>query len=183
MYTSALSGFKHAPALMHRYLPDLKLIYVVRHPMDRIVSQWRHRKGKYPSTKDFKSLMSSSFLRKLVVGCSLYHEQLERFREFYPDKQIHCLTFEDLVSEPHRTLTNLLQFLGAANGEEQVDQLLDGGKLPRENEAGEKGRTLIEPPEWTPQLYDKVLKVVQPDAEKILDYMEKPQGTWTFEVP
>ena len=42
MYSSQLKSFRHTPELMHRYIPDAKLIYIVRHPLDRIVSQWRH---------------------------------------------------------------------------------------------------------------------------------------------
>ena len=38
MYASGLHSFSKTPELMHRYLPDLKLIYIVRHPLDRIVS-------------------------------------------------------------------------------------------------------------------------------------------------
>lgn len=178
MYASALGSFQQAPALMHRYLPDLKLVYVVRHPLDRIESQWRHRRGRKRGTPRFEALLRSRHLRKLVVGCSLYHEQLERFRAFYPDRQIHCLTFEDLVREPHATLTELLDFLGASSRPEQVDLLLDQGQLPRVNEAGDKGRELVLPPTWSPKLRRKVVELLRPDAEKMLAYMNKPACTW-----
>ena len=32
MYTSQMKAFKDTPELMHRHLPKLKLIYIVRHP-------------------------------------------------------------------------------------------------------------------------------------------------------
>ena len=38
MYTSQMKAFKNTPELMHQYLPKLKLIYIVRHPLDRIIS-------------------------------------------------------------------------------------------------------------------------------------------------
>lgn len=178
MYASALNSFAQAPALMHRYLPELKLVYVVRDPLDRIVSQWRHRKGRQPRTRDFQGLMRSRHLRKLVVGCSLYHERLQSFRQFYPDAQIHCLTFEDLIAAPRPTLTALLTFLGASTAPEHIDLLLDDGRLPRVNEAGDKGRALVEAPAWTDKLRSQVLEVVRPDAERMLAYMGKPLDTW-----
>jgi hypothetical protein len=180
MYASALNSYAHTPALMHRYLPDLKLVYVVRHPLDRIVSHWRHRRGRQTRTSNFSALMESRHLRKLVVGCSLYHERLESFRIHFPDNQIHCLTFEDLISDPRATLTALLNFLGASSTEEHLNLLLDDGRLPRVNEAGDKGRAMISAPEWNPRLRQKVLELVQPDAEKILAYMGKPADTWTL---
>jgi hypothetical protein len=180
MYASSLSSFAHTPALMHRYLPELKLVYVVRDPLDRIVSQWRHRKGRQRRTPDFSALMSSRHLRKLVVGCSLYHQQLQRFRAFYPDTQIHCLTFEELIAQPRQTLTQLLTFLGADTRPEQVELLLDAGRLPRVNEAGDKGRELVAAPAWTPRLRQQVLDVVRPDAELLLTSIGKPLETWSL---
>ena len=177
MYASRLATFKQTPALMHRYLPELKLIYIVRNPLDRIVSQWRHVKGRKSDVKDFADLMRSRHLRKLIVGCSLYHQQLERFRAVYPDQQIHCLTFEDLVRQPKPTMQALLQFLGASD---QVDSLLDNGQLPRENVAGDKGREMISKPEWPVGLRRRVVKVIQPDSERMLAYMGKPADFWSL---
>jgi hypothetical protein len=178
MYASALKTFAHAPALMHCHLPDLKLVYVVRHPLDRIVSQWRHRKGRQTRTRDFSGLMASRHLRRLVVGCSLYHERLQSFRQYYPDTQIHCLTFEDLIAQPRPTLTALLNFLGASTAQEHIDLLLDEGGLPRVNEAGDKGRVLVPEPQWSEKLRRQVLEVVRPDAEAMLSYMGKPLNSW-----
>lgn len=178
MYASALGSFQHAPALMHRYLPDLKLVYVVRHPLDRIESQWRHRSGRKRGTPRFEAMLRSRHLRKLIVGCSLYHERLQSFRAYYPDQQIHCLTFEDLVRQPQATLTELLEFLGASTSPEHVQLLLDHGQLPRVNEAGDKGRRLIPPPTWPPRLRRKLAELVRPDAERMLAYMNKPACTW-----
>ena len=178
MYASALKTFAHAPALMHRYLPDLKLVYVVRDPLKRIVSQWRHRKGRHTRTRDFRYLMGSRHLRRLVVGCSLYHERLQSFRQFYPDSQIHCLTFEDLIADPRSSLTDLLQFLGASTAAGKVELLLDEGALPQVNEAGDKGRILVPEPQWNERLRRQVLDVVRPDAEAMLAYMGKPLDSW-----
>lgn len=180
MYASALGSFAQAPALMHRYLPNLKLVYVVRDPMERLVSQWRHRKGRKRRTPGFEAMLRSSHLRKLVVGCSLYHARLESFRKFYPDSQIHCLTFEDLISTPRPTLANLLKFLGASTAPKHLELLLDGGQLPRVNEAGDKGRALVAAPTWTGKLRSQVLEVVKPDAEQMLAYMGKPLDTWAL---
>ena len=180
MYASALKSSTNAPALMHHYLPNLKLVYVVRDPLDRIVSQWRHRKGRQPGTRDFSGLMNSGHLRRLVVGCSLYHERLQAFRKFYPDDQIHCLTFEELIAAPRPTLTALLSFLGASTDPANLDLLLDDGQLPRVNEAGDKGRAMVEAPAWTDKLRSQVLEVVRPDAEQMLAYMGKPIDTWAL---
>ena len=178
MYASKMKKFRHTPELMHQYLPNLKLIYLVRHPLDRIVSQWRHHRGRNPNSANFDELISNRHLRRLVVGCSMYYQRLMTFREFYPDNQIHCMTFEDLLSTPKQSLRKTLRFLGV---KPQVKRMLDhNGLLPRENEAGAKGRDHVEKPEWNAELKAKVLRKIQPDAEQMLSYMGKPLNYWNL---
>ena len=176
MYASGLHSFSSTPELMHRYLPDLKLIYIVRHPLDRIVSQWRHYRGRNPECADFSELMRDRHLRRLIVGCSMYYQRLSAFRRFYPDEQIHCMTFEDLLSSPRRSLRQMMRFLGV---KPRVKRLLDSnGQLPRENQAGEKGRGHVEKPQWSDGLKRRVLRRIRPDSEQMLAYMGKPIDYW-----
>lgn len=178
MYASLLNSYRYTPALMHRYLPDLKLIYIVRDPLDRIVSQWRHHRGRNPGCADFADLMRDRDLRRRIVGCSMYYKQLSRFRSSYPDAQIHCMTFEDLLSSPKQALREMLGFLGV---KPRLKRLLDsGGCLPRENEAGAKGRGHVEKPEWTPALRAKVLRQIRPDSKKMLHYLGKSSDFWNL---
>lgn len=176
LYASRMKSFRRAPQLMRRCLPHLKLIYIVRHPLDRIVSQWRHYRGRIPNCADFNDLMDNRTLRRLVVGCSLYNRHLSSFRAYFPENQIHCMTFEDLVDRPKRTLRGMLRFLGV---KPKLNLILENGyTLPQENIAGAKGRGHIDKPEWDPGLRQRVLKVVKPDAKKMLSYMNKPQNYW-----
>ena len=177
-YTSRMKEFIHTPELMHRYLPNLKLIYIVRNPLDRIISQWRHFRGRHPNCGDFKEIIRDLHMRRLILGCSMYFERLSKFREFYPDEQIHCMTFEDLLTTPEQSLQKTLKFLGV---EPQVKQMLDhNGRLPVENEAGAKGRGHVEKPKWGSKLKGKVLQRIQPDAEQMLAYMGKPLNYWNL---
>lgn len=176
LYASRMKSFRHAPELMRRCLPELKLIYIVRHPLDRIVSQWRHYRGRRPECADFGDLMDNRTLRRLVVGCSLYHRHLSSYREYFPDDQIHCITFEDLLNHPKRTLRGMLRFLEV---KPKLQLILDRDyTLPKENVAGDKGRGHVDKPEWDPALRKRVLKVVKPDARKMLSYMGKPISYW-----
>ena len=176
MYASKMKKFQHTPELMHEYLPHLKLIYLVRHPLDRIVSHWRHHRGRNPNCSQFNEIMNNRHLRRLVVGCSMYYQRLLAFKEFYPDDQIHCMTFEDLLNTPRLSLRKTLKFLGV---KPQVKQILDqNGHLPRENEAGTKGRGHVEKPIWNTELKEKVLRKIRPDAEQMLAYMGKPLNYW-----
>jgi len=178
MYTCKMKNFKYTPELMHNYLPNIKLIYIVRNPLDRIVSHWRHYRGRHPECGEFKELTRDQHMRKLILGCSMYFERISKFREFYPDEQIHCMTFEDLLYKPQESLQRTLQFLGV---DPNVEKMLDrNGRIPQENEAGAKGRGHVNKPKWGDKLKSKVLRKIQPDAEKMLAYMGKPLNFWNL---
>tara|TARA_B100000902_G_C27241449_1_gene880191 strand:- start:415 stop:1233 length:819 start_codon:yes stop_codon:yes gene_type:complete len=176
MYASRLIKYNNTAELMHLYLPKLKLIYIVRHPLDRIVSQWRHRKGRNPNTPDFNVAMKNPYYQRLIIGCSMYYKRLSEFRKFYPDEQIHCLTFEDLLNRPRHTLKKILLFLEVDQRHENM--LNQDKKVPLVNEAGEKGREYVEKPEWVEEIKEEVVKKIRPDARKMLAYMGKPRTYW-----
>ncbi|MEO1001869.1 MAG: sulfotransferase [Cyanobacteria bacterium J06638_7] len=177
MYASSLASFRYSPALMHRYLPGLKIIYIVRHPLDRLVSQWRHLKGRHPNFVDFNRFLAKRHAAKLLIGCSSYYARINSYRKYFHDDQIHCLTFEDLLAEPATELARLLRFLGAPV---QPQLLLNQGKLPKVNEAGQKGRTLVQAPQLSSRLRSRVVRELQPDSEAFLAYIGKPKNYWDW---
>ncbi|MBE9171826.1 sulfotransferase [Cyanobium sp. LEGE 06143] len=176
MYSSTLPSFEHTAALMHTYLPATKIIYMTRHPLDRLVSQWRHIKGKHPATREFYQLLETSRLQHFLIGCSLYYQRISSFRRYFPDEQILCLTFEDLLTSPQHTLQTVLDFL-ALPGE--AGQLLNGGThLPLVNEAGQQGRRYVDKPEWPWLMKWRVARRLKADTRKFLGYIDKPADYW-----
>jgi hypothetical protein len=90
-------------------LPDVKLIYVVRDPLERMKSHYRHevimgRENR--SAAEALSTESSYFYR------SCYALQLEQYQpHFWPDR-ILVVTSEDLRTERQRTMNRVFEFLG-----------------------------------------------------------------------
>jgi len=176
MYTSNSKKYRRSAKLMNIYLPEIKLIYIVRNPCDRLVSQWRHRKGRDQNTPEFNSITTNKRLRRLLVGCSMYYKRLSEYRKYYQDKQIHCITYEDFLSKPNEILENTQLFLGVEP--RSKDLLLENGNLPLENKAGEKGRVYVEKPKWDNEVKEKILQKIRPDAKEMLTYMGKSTDYW-----
>lgn len=177
MYASPLGSFRYTPELMHQYLPNVKIIYVVRHPLERLVSHWRHLKGRHPEYVPFERILSKRSAAKRLIGCSSYFARIQKFRKFFPDDQIHCLTFEDLLADPVAALSALLEFLGVTV---QPELLLDDGRLPRVNNVGDKGRAYVALPRWPAAMRRRTVDLLRPDAELFLDYIGKPKNYWTW---
>ncbi len=177
MYASSLREFRDAPGLMHRYFPGMKIVYVVRHPLDRLVSQWRHVKGRCPDYVEFERILFDRRAARLLIGCSSYYERINAYRRYFPDQQIHCLTFEDLIADPAVALGKLLAFLGLPP---QAQSILEAGNLPRLNKVGEKGRAHVSKPDWPSPMRASVIQRLRPDAEAFLAYIGKPKDYWNW---
>ncbi|MEM8504597.1 MAG: sulfotransferase domain-containing protein [Cyanobacteria bacterium P01_D01_bin.1] len=74
------------PALIAQHLPHIRLIYIVRHPLQRIESAWLHHicmRNSIPS--DFSQAVRE--FRPLIEG-TLYSRNLGEYRRYFADEQI-----------------------------------------------------------------------------------------------
>ena len=178
MYSSSYRSYQHTPQLIRHHLGIIPLIYLVRHPLRRIESHWRHWRGRINDCPPFNQLLESRLLKQRVVEGSLYHKQLMRYRQWFPAKSIHCLSTEELTAHPIKSLNAILKFLGQpANG----SALLFKGSLPLTNPAGSKGRRDIESPQWTAELKKRTIEIIQPDSEAFLKTLHWPDNTWQWD--
>ena len=91
-----------------RHLPDSRLIYVVRHPLERIESQWLHgmHAGWHPAN------FSQALDEPDLVDPSRYWSQIAAYREFFPDDRLLVLFFDDFKADPQAFLARCYGFLG-----------------------------------------------------------------------
>ena len=133
---------------------------------------------------DFKEILENSDLLEKIIECSMYFRRIKRFRRFFPDKQIHCITFEELTPNPAETLEKLFQFANIKGDPERLLTSSEGQKkLPHINQAGSKQRAFIEPPELSRKFRAKLFKHFKRDSKKFLKYINKPADYWSKSIP
>jgi hypothetical protein len=108
-----------------RALPDVKLIAVVRDPVDRAYSNWAHlRSDGLEPIGDFLEACAAEEDRAergwapfwRYKGLGRYGEQLAHLYSRFPAAQIHVLRYRDLVEQPMSTLDDICRFLGVEPG-------------------------------------------------------------------
>ena len=179
MYSSTYRSFRYTPQLIKHHLGEIKIIYVIRHPLQRIVSHWRHYRGRHPDCPGFDQLITSKLLRKHIIDSSLYYEQLKRYLHVFPREMIYCVTYEELTTNPKETLRKMFEFLSIRD---ECKKILRHGQLQKRNLAGSKGRDFIQLPKWPPELREKLVDIIKPDSERILDHMNYPHDTWDWSI-
>jgi Sulfotransferase family len=99
------------PERMHAVIPEARLIYLVRDPIERIVSayvgEYASRSQPSPLTAALTPLEGNPY-----VCDSSYHMQLERFLRHYPSERILVISREELLRERRATLRKVFRFLG-----------------------------------------------------------------------
>ena len=133
--------FGGVPERIHSIIPDVRLIYVVRHPIRRMVSEYWHHVAEYGERKPLAEALRTN---PMLFALSDYAAQLERYEGLFPREQLFVVTSEALRDERIATLRSVFSFIGvdASWTPPNIDQLLHrsdakaaptvvGARLPR----------------------------------------------------
>lgn len=106
--------FGEVAARIHEHLPGIKLVYIMRHPVDRLYSHYRHamlerqKKNEGPVISLLAAVSENS--EYFDAGC--YARQIEQFTAHYDRDRFFFLTLEELTADPDAMLGRLQEFLG-----------------------------------------------------------------------
>jgi hypothetical protein len=109
-----------AAARIQDYIPDAKLIAVLRNPVDRAYSHFLHmvRNGSEPLTDFAQALReeeTGGYQKRNLqdyVGRGRYYDQLKRYFNTFSRDQIKVYLYEDLSNAPVDILQDAFRFLG-----------------------------------------------------------------------
>jgi len=193
-------------AAIKALIPDCRLIYMVRHPLKRLESDWRMRRheGWTPAAigdavTEQPSLMTHGF----------YWQNLGVYRRNFPDEQILVVFLEDFVRDPNGELQRCLQHIGV-----DPDFTVEDAARPRNSAAdfrkdgriaarlrqlaafetvkdalpvwfvqGAKGLLTRQerfPVEWDPEIRRRTIAQLREDAAHFLSHCGKPEEFWDF---
>ena len=110
-----------APVRIKHYVPNVKLIAVLRNPVERAFSAFLHqrREGREPF-EDFRKALEAEEERIKKKWDWLWHyksggfyaEQLERYFMLFEKEQMRIYLYEDLKSNPLGVVQDIFAFLG-----------------------------------------------------------------------
>lgn len=101
------------PERMHALVPDVKLVYLVRDPIERMISEyghlWAHNAARGPMSEVFSDpgLEDTNY-----VARGRYHLQAEQFLEHFDRDRLLVVAQEDLRRDREATLERIFRFIG-----------------------------------------------------------------------
>jgi hypothetical protein len=94
---------------MAELIPEARLIYVIRHPVERLRSHYRWEVQRARESRPLAEAIRQP--GNLYVGQSSYHRCLLPYLERFPRERLLVVRFEDLVRPPSPAWAQILRFL------------------------------------------------------------------------
>lgn len=128
----------HALERMRRYDPDMRILFTVRDPIERAMSQWSMQRARHEDFPDVPDAIDAfitdrlpeslpagmpawEYRRQTLFVRGLYAQQVRRGYDVFPAGQWLVLDFDDVGAQPHCTLDRVTDFLGVDRFAEHPD--------------------------------------------------------------
>ena len=103
--------FPGVPERMYAQMPDAKLVYILRDPIDRALSHYRHNLSHGREIRPLSEALREPAPNNYVSSSS-YYLQIERFLEFYPREQLRLFELRELADDPRSVSRQLFEWVG-----------------------------------------------------------------------
>lgn len=97
------------PERMREVIPDVRLIYIVREPISRMRSMYRHLALDGTEMRNFTDAVTQD---PDYLETSRYTRHIDAFLDHYPRGQLLVLTTEQLAVDPNRTMDAAFRHIG-----------------------------------------------------------------------
>ena len=101
--------FSSVPGRIAEKLPDARFLYIIRHPVKRIISNYMLRWYEDQMDDSLEAMVES---HPQLLTCSRYHHQIEQYLPFFPRDRFLVILFEEFVADPPAIHKEIFRFLG-----------------------------------------------------------------------
>lgn len=130
---------KKAPSRIKHYVPEVKLIAILRDPVDRAYSSYMHyvREGyeKYSFSEaleaEEKRIQENWVYMWYYKRCGYYYEQIKRYLDIFDSSQIKVCLYDDLRNDTSLFLKDIFDFLGVDKSFTPDLSILNASGVPK----------------------------------------------------
>jgi hypothetical protein len=144
---SAYPFYLGVPERIHNVLPEARIVYLVRDPIERIVSHYEYRAVTYREMGTLDDVLADPYLARWFVDISRYALQLERYFEYFPADDVLVVDADALAADPASALASIFAFLDVDptfRSEAFARRHNPSSQLARPNAAGRLARTALQ---------------------------------------
>ncbi len=113
---------------VYALMPDIKIIYLLRNPIQRMWSWAAHSYSEQFGYQGLHTISDHTIMKFLQkekhLGDSQYFTNLQRWERFYPKKQIFIGFFEQIADNPCQQLKDIYAFLELDFSEQYIPDIV-----------------------------------------------------------
>jgi hypothetical protein len=115
-YTTSWPSELVDPGCVYSHYPDLKLIFIMRDPVKRIVSHWINKtQQNYPRSIPIFDKCTTHY--SIFINTSRYWSHIYRWLEYFDDRQVLAICLEQFNETPKQLMRKIERFLGVEREE------------------------------------------------------------------
>lgn len=193
-------------ARIAKNFPSAKIIYMVRHPLERLESHWSWDIANGVRLGNINRAVNKF---PYLIEMSKFWKQIKSYRSYFNDEQIKVLFFEDFIAEPKKFMREVFRFLDVDEG--FVPPSLTEARNPTDGRLtdskflvklrivpGFRSVTNIAPdklvtyfrnrlktrkksePRWSESVFKKVIDDLLDDSRSFLKYCGRSEDYWDW---
>jgi hypothetical protein len=107
-----LPTYAGVPERIRHFAPDARIIYIMRHPVERTISHYWHAVRDVHLSHEHRDIVRAIRANTVYTDYSYYAMQLRAYFSVFPSENIYCLTLESLLADSTSQLAALFSWLG-----------------------------------------------------------------------
>jgi hypothetical protein len=182
--STSYSRIRYYPDTVKRilfHIPEVKIIYMVRHPLDRIVSAYIERLVSVDASHAYPSVNHAVQAEPMMLDSSRYWEVFNHYRQFIDEARIKIVWFEEFTGNTVDTFHDICRFLDIDDTIIiQADERYQNSREQLLNTITDNsnGGSPVINTDWDTEVRTWVLNQLRDDNCRLLDYFGKPQDYW-----
>lgn len=181
--STSYSRIRHHPhtlSRIFRHVPDVKIIYMVRHPLERMVSAYVERLATPGAGNVFESINQAVKRQPMIIDSSRYWEVFDAYRAHFDEERIKIVWFEEFVQDAEQVFGGVCEFLGI-RPDIGIDSRMVGrntrdNALERMARLGRSGLSIDT--EWDGDVRQWVIDQIRDDNLRFLEHFGRPSDYW-----
>ncbi|WP_417544099.1 sulfotransferase family protein [Marinobacter sp.] len=112
--STSYTTYPYSPDVAARiaaYNPEMRLVYVVRNPLERYVSHFLQRTKAGHETRQFDETFQD-LEKETFAWQGRYYYQLSEYLRVFPKEQLMVISFDHIKSDTNQVVQDLYRFLG-----------------------------------------------------------------------
>ena len=102
--------YKDVPKRIAAYNPKMKLIFIMRHPVERAYSHYKH--NVMIDGCSYRSFSEALEFSDEILMTSKYMKQVSQFLEYFPKEQVLLVDFDELIHHGEEVINRVNDFIG-----------------------------------------------------------------------